>query len=63
MTTIHDVNTVRRYAIRHDFVAPPATAPADAMTVAKALALIAFAVLGVGAAAVALTAFIVLPPL
>jgi hypothetical protein len=58
MPTIHDAETVRRYAISSH----PATAPAEAKAVAKALALIALAVLGIGAAAVALTAFIVLPP-
>jgi hypothetical protein len=63
MPTIHDAETVRRYAIRHPSVAPfPGIAPAEPKAVAMALALIALAVLGIGAAAVALTAFIVLPP-
>jgi hypothetical protein len=64
MPTIHDVETVRRPAIPSYPVASfPASAPASAKAVAKALALIALVALGIGAAAVALTVFIVLPPL
>ena len=55
MTTIHDVPTMR-YAI------PPQIAEPEPRSFLKALALVILAVLVIGAAIVAATAFLVFPP-
>lgn len=57
MTTIHDVATVRRPALRPPGYAPTPVARADAKTMAEALAVIALLVVAVGAAAMAIAAF------
>ncbi len=59
MATIHDVETVRRAALRAPAYTPNTTAAADTKTMAAALALIAVLVVVVGAAAVAIAAFFV----
>ena len=64
MTTIHDVQTMR-YAIprlRTDSPAPDHTVAAEPRSFLKALALVIFAVGVIGAAIVAVTAFLVFPP-